>query len=69
MTHAEAAAFITAQTALLNCRVAGMMAENAHRMNCGNSIAYGEDAFIAVEREFAGVIGHNAALELFAGAW
>jgi len=69
MTHAQAAAFVMAQAALLNCRVAGMQAENTHRMNCGNAIAYGEDAFIAVEREFGGVIGHNAAIELFAGAW
>ena len=27
--------------------VEGMKAENTHRERCGNSIAYGEDAFIA----------------------
>ena len=26
-------------------RIEGMKAENAHRIDCGNSIAYGEDAF------------------------
>lgn len=26
-------------------RIAGMQAENAQRLDCGNSIAYGEDAF------------------------
>lgn len=26
-------------------RIAGMQAENQHRVACGNSIAYGEDAF------------------------
>lgn len=28
-----------------NARVEGMKAENQHRLNCGNSIAYGEEAF------------------------
>jgi len=26
-------------------RIEGMKAENAHRLECGNSIAYGEEAF------------------------
>lgn len=26
-------------------RIAGMQAENAHSINCGNGIRYGEDAF------------------------
>lgn len=29
----------------VNARVAGMIAENAHREACGNSVAYGEEAF------------------------
>ncbi len=57
-------AYVMAQTALLNCRVAGMVAANQHRMSCGNSIMYGDDEFMAVEREFAAVIGHNAIMEL-----
>ena len=57
-------AFVLAQTALLNCRVAGMQAENQHRMQCGNSVAYSGDEFFAVEREFAAMIGCNAILEM-----
>jgi hypothetical protein len=57
-------AFVIAQTALLNCRVAGMQAENAHRMACGNSVAYGEEHFSAVEREFELRIGYNEILEM-----
>jgi hypothetical protein len=29
----------------VNARVAGMQAENQHRLSCGNSIAYGNEAF------------------------
>lgn len=36
---------ILAQIAASQARVAGMQAENAHRAACGNSPAYGEDAF------------------------
>ena len=43
-------AFILAQTALLNCRVAGMVAENQHRTNCGNSLAYTEQARLNIQR-------------------
>ena len=50
-------AFVLAQMALLNCRVSGMVAENASRLGNGLSIAYGDDAFFAVEREFAALIG------------
>lgn len=57
-------AFIQAQTALLNCRVAAMQAENEHRTSCGNSIAYGYDEFTAVEKEFESSLWYNAILEL-----
>ena len=30
-----------------HARVQAMVAENQHRLACGNSIAYGEDAFCA----------------------
>lgn len=30
-----------------HARVQGMAAENQHRLSCGNSIAYGEEAFSA----------------------
>jgi hypothetical protein len=31
-----------------HCEVEGMRAENFHRAQCGQSIAYGEDAFFGV---------------------
>ena len=31
--------------AAAQARIAGMQAENAQRLDCGNLIAYGEDAF------------------------
>lgn len=37
------AAFVNAMAC--NARVLGMQAENSHRQACGNSPAYGEDAF------------------------
>ncbi len=60
MTPEERAAFIIAQAACLNAEVAGMLAENQHRMNCGNSIAYGEEAFQDVIDK--SVCNHNAAI-------
>lgn len=57
-------AFVLAQVALLNCRVAGMQAENQHRLSCGNSIAYASDEFFAVEREFEALIGCNEILRM-----
>ena len=57
-------AFVLAQVALLNCRVAGMQAENQHRIACGNSVAYADDAFADVEREFAAMIGFNEILNM-----
>lgn len=57
-------AFVIAQTALLNCRVAGMLAENQHRANCGNSVAYASEEFFAVEREFEAMIGSNEILAM-----
>lgn len=35
------------QAFAVNARVAGMVAENQHRLDCGNSIAYGVEAFEA----------------------
>jgi len=65
MTDEQKAAFVMAQAALLNARVAGMVAQNQFRMSYDNSISYDENAFIAVEREFDSVLGHNAVLVLF----
>ena len=57
-------AFVMAQIALLNCEVAGMQAENTHRLTCGNSVAYGADEFAAVRQQYEALIGSNAILEM-----
>ena len=53
-------AFVMAQTALLNCRVAGMVAENQHCTNNGRGLAYTDAEFWKVEREFNALIGPDA---------
>lgn len=65
MTDEQKAAFVNAQAALLNGRIAAMQAENQHRISCGNSIAYGADEIQAEVESFEAVIGHNACIELF----
>lgn len=44
-TEQARAAVLMARAAALNARVAAMVAENQHREACGQSIAYGEEAF------------------------
>lgn len=63
MTPEQAAAFIHAQSVCALAEIQGMIAENQHRVSCGNSIAYGEDAFSAVPDRYG--IGHNAICVLF----
>lgn len=67
MNAAQAAAFISAQTALLNCRVAGMTAENQLRLSTVGVAAYGDEAFAALERQYEYILGHNAVLTLYQG--
>lgn len=67
MNGEQAVAFVIAQTAMLNCRVQGMMAENAYRVSNGQSPAYCEDAFAALERQYEVVLGYNELLKLFQG--
>lgn len=55
------AAVLNARTAALNATVAGMTAENQHRMNCGNGVAYTREAFDA-EIEAAGLGENNVVL-------
>lgn len=57
-------AFVLAQVALLNCEVAGMQAENTHRLSCGNSVAYGADEFAAVRQQYEALIGSNEILNM-----
>lgn len=68
MTPEQAAVYVAAQTAFFNCRVAGMQAENQHRLANGWGVVYGEDAFDKVASEFGVTIGHNAVITLFGEA-
>ena len=65
MTHEQAAAFVNAQTALLNARIAGMAAENMQRAAVGHSMAYDQSYFAAVKREFEAVLSRDAVMTLF----
>jgi len=65
MTKEQRVAFTNAQTAIFNCRVAGMVAENQARMRHDQSPAYTEASFAELEKEFEGVLGHNALLTFF----
>ena len=51
------AAILAARAAEVNAIVAGMIAENQHRVACGNSIAYGYEAFEALTSKYG--IGYN----------
>lgn len=50
------AASILVQAFACNARVAGMAAENQHRIDCGNGVAYGEESF----QEEANILEHLA---------
>lgn len=65
MTPEQQAAFIMAQAACAMAEIAGMQAENQHRLSLGHSIAYGEDAFKAVMSR--NMIGHNEVVSFFQG--
>lgn len=54
------AAFINAQASMLQVEISGMLAENQHRIACGNSIAYGEDAFIELQKRYEPILGYNS---------
>lgn len=65
MTPEQAAAYITARAAVLNCRVAGMEAENQHRLSFDGSVAYDGADFFALEREFEAELGVQAVRQMF----
>lgn len=64
MTDEQKAAFINAQVALLNARIAGMIAANLSATS-PEIVPYSEKAFEDVVMEYEGTVGHNACLELF----
>ena len=65
MTPEQKVAYINAQVALFNAEIEGMKAENVHRLNCSNSIAYGGDEFYNVCKNWGNVLGSNALIEFF----
>lgn len=65
MTPEQQAAFIMAQAACAMAEIAGMQAENQHRLSLGQSIAYGEEAFSGVASR--NIIGHNDVISYFQG--
>lgn len=65
MTPEQKAAFINAQTALLNCEVAGMIAENQARQRNGYALAYTEEAFDFIYKKYEPVLGYNAIIQCF----
>lgn len=65
MTPEQQAAYVIAQAACLMAEVAGMQAENQWRVQNGNSLAYGEDAFQQVIQKYG--VHHNGTIGLFTG--
>jgi len=67
MTPEQKAAFVVAQAALLNARIAAMNAANANRAITGLSPAYDEGDFAKLESYYEGALGWNAVITLFGG--
>jgi hypothetical protein len=65
MTPEQKASYINAQVALFNAEIEGMKAENIHRLNCDNSIAYAMDEFYGVIKKWESILGSNALIEFF----
>jgi hypothetical protein len=65
MNQNQAAAFIAAQTALMQCRMHGMIAENQFASVRGEYPVYDELRFAQLADEFEPVIGYNATLQLY----
>jgi len=53
-------AFVNSQAVCALAEIEGMKAENEHRVQCGNSIAYGMEAFLAVPEKYG--LGHNTVI-------
>lgn len=63
MTSAQAAAYVSAQSAAMLAELEGMKAANREREARGEAMAYGEDAFMALAGRFG--VNHNAVIDLF----
>ena len=65
MNEEQRIAYVIAQAAVLNATIAGMVAENEYRKQCGNQIAYDEICFVkAVE---SSGLHHNAVVPFLLG--
>lgn len=67
MNEESRAAYIIAQSALLNAEIAMMQAANQDRLGRGCGIAYGENEFFAVFSRYDVVIGHNPCIAWLRG--
>lgn len=65
MTPEQAAAYVNAQTALFLAELEGMKAENALSAHYQESPPYGHDQFVALNKRWQTVLGHNAVIALF----
>jgi hypothetical protein len=63
MTSEQQAAFIMAKAACAMAEIAGMQADNQHRLSLGQSICYDGEAFEGVILRNG--IGHNDILSFF----
>lgn len=65
MSPEQKAALVAAQTALFQCEMQAMIAENQHRLAVGESIAYGEEAFNELRKTYEPMLCWNAVLTLY----
>lgn len=63
MTPEQSASFIFANSVAALAEIQGMVAENTFREQKGQTIAYGEEAFLEVIKKYG--IHHNAVLSLY----
>ena len=65
MTPEQSAAYVYAQSVCALAEIEAMKALNMQRAACGHSMAYVEEAFLAVIDKYG--ISHNAVLTTFGG--
>ena len=68
MTPEQAAAFVKSQSILLEAELEAMRAENAERLEKGQSPAHGSDELFELVKRYEPSIGYNAVLALYQGA-
>ncbi len=63
ITPEQSASFVFANSVAAFAEIQGMVAENTFREQKGETVAYGEEAFLAVIEKYG--IHHNAVLSLY----